>query len=64
MAPWSADRASSALRWAEVRQGGRSGLRTLAAEDDLGMELIHALDEVQQKIAIVALQDQLARQRR
>ena len=38
---------------AEVRQGPRKGLRTLAAEDDLGIELIHALDEQQQKIAIV-----------
>ena len=38
---------------AEVRQGPRKGLRTLAAEDDLGIELIHALDEQQQKVAIV-----------
>jgi len=38
---------------AEVRQGLRKGLRTLAGEDDLGIELIHALDEPQQKIAIV-----------
>jgi hypothetical protein len=38
---------------AEVRQGPRKGLRTLAGEDDLGFELIHALDEPQQKIAIV-----------
>jgi hypothetical protein len=38
---------------AEVRQGPRKGLRTLAAEDDLGIELIHGLDEQQQKIAIV-----------
>ncbi len=38
---------------AEVRQGPRKGLRTLADEDDLGMELIHALDEQQRKIAIV-----------
>jgi hypothetical protein len=38
---------------AEVRQGSRKGLRTLAAEDDLGIELIHALDEQQQKVAIV-----------
>jgi len=38
---------------AEVRQGPRKGLRTLAAEDDLGFELIHSLDEPQQKIAIV-----------
>ncbi len=38
---------------AEVRQGPRKGLRTLAWEDDLGIELIHALDEQQQKVAIV-----------
>jgi hypothetical protein len=38
---------------AEVRQGPRKGLRTLAGEDDLGVELIHALDEQQQKVAIV-----------
>jgi hypothetical protein len=38
---------------AEVRQGPRKGLRTLAGEDDLGIELIHILDEQQQKVAIV-----------
>ena len=38
---------------AEVRQGPRKGLRTLAGEDDLGIELIHLLDEHQQKVAIV-----------
>ena len=38
---------------AEIQQGPRKGLRTLAKEDDLGIELIHALDEQQQKIAIV-----------
>lgn len=38
---------------AEVRQGSRKGLRTLAMEDDLGFELIHALDEQHQKLAIV-----------
>jgi Protein of unknown function (DUF3500) len=38
---------------AEVRQGPRKGLRTLADEDDLGFEVIHALDEPLQKIAIV-----------
>jgi hypothetical protein len=38
---------------AEVQQGPRKGLRTLAGEDDLGIELIHALDEQQQKVAIV-----------
>ena len=38
---------------AEIRQGSRKGLRTLAREDDLGIELIHLLDEQQQKVAIV-----------
>jgi Protein of unknown function (DUF3500) len=38
---------------AEVRQGSRKGLRTLAREDDLGFEVIHALSEPEQKIAIV-----------
>jgi len=38
---------------AEVRQGPRRGLRTLAGEEDLGFDLIHALDEPQQKLAIV-----------
>ena len=38
---------------AEVRQGSRKGLRTLAGEDDLGFEVIHALNEPQQQIAIV-----------
>jgi hypothetical protein len=38
---------------AEVRQGLRKGLRTLAAEDDLGMELIRSLDLPQRIIAIV-----------
>jgi hypothetical protein len=38
---------------AEVRQGPRKGLRTLAGEEDIGIELIHTLDEQQQKIAIV-----------
>ena len=38
---------------AEVRQGPRKGLRTLPGEADLGMELIHALDKQQQKVAIV-----------
>jgi hypothetical protein len=38
---------------AEVLQGPRKGLRTLAGEDDLGIELIHLLDEQQQKVAIV-----------
>src|SRR5271166_2761903 len=30
---------------AEVRQGPRKGLRTLAGEDDLGIEVLHALGE-------------------
>ncbi|HMK30175.1 MAG TPA: DUF3500 domain-containing protein [Terriglobales bacterium] len=38
---------------AEVLQGPRKGLRTLAGEDDLGIELIHMLDEQQRKVAIV-----------
>jgi hypothetical protein len=38
---------------AEVKQGPRKGLRVLAGEDDLGFEVIHALDEPQQKVAIV-----------
>jgi hypothetical protein len=38
---------------AEVREGPRTGLRTLAGEDDLGYELIHSLDEGQQKVAVV-----------
>jgi len=38
---------------AEVRIGPRKGLRTLAAEDDLGLEMIQSLDPPQQKIAIV-----------
>jgi hypothetical protein len=38
---------------AEVRQGPRKGLRTLAGEDDLGLDLMHALDEEQRKVAIV-----------
>jgi hypothetical protein len=38
---------------AQVRQGPRKGLRTLAREDDLGFEVIRALDEPEQKIAIV-----------
>jgi hypothetical protein len=38
---------------AEVRQGPRAGLRVLSKEDDLGLELIQALDERQRKVAIV-----------
>jgi len=39
---------------AQIQEGRRKGLRTLAGEDDLGFELIHALGESQQKVAIVA----------
>jgi hypothetical protein len=38
---------------AEVRIGPRKGLRTLAAEDDLGFALIDSLDEPLRKVAIV-----------
>src|SRR6476619_4510602 len=38
---------------AEVRQGPRKGLRTLAAEDDLGFAVIQSLDLPQRNIAIV-----------
>jgi hypothetical protein len=38
---------------AEVLQGPRQGLRTLAGENDLAFEVIHLLDEPLQKIAIV-----------
>lgn len=38
---------------AEVRQGARRGLRTLALEDDLGIEVVRSLDEPLQKLAIV-----------
>lgn len=38
---------------AEVRQGPRKGLRVLAAEDDRGIDMIHTLDEQQQKVAVV-----------
>lgn len=38
---------------AEVRQGPRKGLRTLAAEDDLGLRLIQTLDNPDRKTAIV-----------
>lgn len=38
---------------AEVRQGPRTGLRTLAREDDLGLEVIRSLDLPRRKIAIV-----------
>ena len=38
---------------AEVREGPRAGLRVLAAEEDLGRDLISALSAEQQKTAIV-----------
>jgi hypothetical protein len=38
---------------AQIQEGPRKGLRTLAGEDDLGFELIHVLNESQQKVAIV-----------
>ena len=38
---------------AQIQEGPRKGLRTLPGEDDLGFELIHALNESQQKVAIV-----------
>ncbi len=38
---------------AEVRKGPRTGLRTLAAEEDLGRDVISALEPEQQKVAIV-----------
>jgi hypothetical protein len=38
---------------AEVRVGPRAGLRTLAAEEDLGRDLISSLDAEQKKTAIV-----------
>ena len=38
---------------AQVQQGPRKGLRTLAGEDDLGFQLIHTLNEPLQKAAIV-----------
>lgn len=38
---------------AEVREGPRTGLRVLAAEEDLGREVIQSLDTEQRKTAIV-----------
>ncbi len=38
----------------EIRQGERKGLRVLAAEEDLGRDLLNALDDGQKKTAIVA----------
>jgi hypothetical protein len=39
---------------AEVRQGPRQGLRVLAAEEDLGRDLLNSLDEGQKKVAVVS----------
>ena len=39
---------------AEVRQGPRQGLRVLAAEEDLGRDLLMSLDETQRKTAVVS----------
>ena len=38
---------------AEVRQGSKSGLRALAAEEDLGYELLRSLDQAQRDAAII-----------
>jgi hypothetical protein len=38
---------------AEVKQGPRQGLRALAAEEDLGRDLLMSLDDAQRKVAIV-----------
>jgi hypothetical protein len=39
---------------AEVREGSRAGLRVLAAEEDLGREVVASLDAEQRKTAIVS----------
>ncbi len=39
---------------AEVREGPRKGLRALASEEDLGRDLLNALDDGQKKVAIVS----------
>ena len=41
---------------AEVREGPRQGLRTLAAEEDLGRAVIQSLDPEQRKVAVVSPQ--------
>ncbi len=41
---------------AEVRQGPRAGLRVLAAEEDLGRELIKSMTDDQRKVAIYTAQ--------
>ena len=38
---------------AEVKDGPRKGIRVLAAEEDLGRELVKSLDDGQKKVAIV-----------
>ncbi len=38
---------------AEVRQGAKNGLRALAAEEDLGYELLRSLDAAQRQAAII-----------
>jgi len=38
---------------AEVREGPRKGVRVLAREEDLGFQIIHALDDGQKKTAII-----------
>jgi hypothetical protein len=38
---------------AEVRQGPHKGMRVLAAEEDLGRDLLNALDGEQKKVAVV-----------
>lgn len=38
---------------AEVRSGPRAGLRVLAAEEDLGRQLVKSLDEKQRAVAII-----------
>jgi hypothetical protein len=40
---------------AEVRQGSKAGLRALAAEEDLGFELLRSLDASQRQAAIIDL---------
>jgi hypothetical protein len=39
---------------AEVREGPRKGLRVLAVEEDLGMELVNSLTEAQKKTAMMS----------
>jgi hypothetical protein len=38
---------------AEVREGPRKGLRVLAAEEDVGRELVKSLDETQRAVAVI-----------